>query len=141
NNCERPVGSVSRETAARAPEIPPGHGPGVRPTSRGSGRFPGRLAVRRAAWLRPVSGRCSHASSPYSRTIRLHRQAGVNLSKGLKDKVISAVSAISALTVGLRVFVAMLSGSAFDALSGPAFFLHDHQPVDACLLVVVNPLA
>ena len=54
NNCERPVASVSRETAARAPEIPPGQGPGVRPTSRGSCRFPGRLAVRRAAWFRPA---------------------------------------------------------------------------------------
>ena len=57
NNCERPVASVSRETAARAPEIPAGHGPAVRPTSRGSGRFPGRLAVRRAAWFRPALSR------------------------------------------------------------------------------------
>ena len=49
NNCERPDASVSRETAAKAPEIPAGHGPAVQPTSRDSGRFPGRLAVRRAA--------------------------------------------------------------------------------------------
>src|SRR6476661_4722336 len=55
NDCERPVAIVSRETAARAPEIPAGHGPAVRPTSRGSCRFPGRLAVRRAAWFRPES--------------------------------------------------------------------------------------
>src|SRR5438093_12559891 len=27
NDCERPVASVSRETAARAPEIAAGHGP------------------------------------------------------------------------------------------------------------------
>jgi hypothetical protein len=54
NNCERPVTSVSRETAARAPEIPAGHGPAVQPTSRDSCSFPGRLAVRRAAGFRPV---------------------------------------------------------------------------------------
>src|SRR5262245_21969981 len=51
NDCERPIASERRETAARAPEIPAGHGPAVPPTSRDSGRFPGRLAVRRAAWL------------------------------------------------------------------------------------------
>src|SRR5262249_57384909 len=51
---ERPVASVSRETAARAPKIPAGHGPAVQPTSRGSCRFPGRREVRRAAWFRPL---------------------------------------------------------------------------------------
>ena len=63
NNCERPVARVSRETAARAPEIPAGHGPAVRPTSRGSGCFPGRLAVRRAACLRPACRPAFKASS------------------------------------------------------------------------------
>src|SRR5262249_9059549 len=56
---ERPVASVRRETAARAPEIPAGHGPAVQPTSRGSCRFPGRREVRRAASFRPL---CSPAT-------------------------------------------------------------------------------
>ena len=55
NNCERPVAGVSRETPAKAPKIPAGHGPAVRPTCRDSWRFPGRLAVRRAACVRPAT--------------------------------------------------------------------------------------
>src|SRR6266550_6110155 len=34
-----------------------------------------------------------------------------------------------------------MSRGALDALAGPAFFLHDHQPVDARFLVRVDPLA
>jgi hypothetical protein len=48
----------------------------VRPTSRGSCRFPGRLAVRRAAWFRPASRLtsppCSHSPAEAGHYV-LHR--------------------------------------------------------------------
>jgi hypothetical protein len=87
-NCERPVASVSRETAAEAPEIPAGHGPAVRPTSRDSCRFPGRLAVRRAArfWpaVRPTV--TSEGALGESRTLRTNGNRSKAFRSGQKRK-------------------------------------------------------